>query len=223
MAKKQSAKDRTDFLNLVLDKKDILFGSLSATLTAQKKQQCWQSIRANLMAAGGSALAEKSTWKSLRDVTWQDCRRRTVQKRDKRAASGAGGPSEDGGDTDWTLADDLVQAIIGDKAANYTGMNVAESGEVEESPVDALLTADRSAAEERQRKRTLLDESVEELCQSQPVCRPLFTFLLDHLFSYFYFSFLQWKIFHDFDHKILMFSSFFIYYLYALCTPGTQC
>jgi hypothetical protein len=59
MAKKQSAKDRTDFLNLVLDKKDILFGSLSATLTSQKKQQCWQSIRANLMAAGGSALTEK--------------------------------------------------------------------------------------------------------------------------------------------------------------------
>ena len=78
--------EKIEFLKKVLERKQILFGSFSPTLTAKDKERNWKNIRDELIAKGSSLAA--NDWKKLSTVTWQYCRRSTVAKIDNRKISG---------------------------------------------------------------------------------------------------------------------------------------
>lgn len=69
------------FLNLVHEKKDLLFGKFSASLTDKDKQIAWQDILAKCNTAGYEFVTEsaKVPWKYLRDTVWaSNLKKRTL-------------------------------------------------------------------------------------------------------------------------------------------------
>lgn len=65
---------RMTLLNLIKDKKDILFGEFAPTLTWQKKKDTWDEIASTAKALG---LCNK-TGEFIRDTTWQNWRKRSL-------------------------------------------------------------------------------------------------------------------------------------------------
>lgn len=77
---------REQFLQLVLEKKDQLFGKFSSTLTNDKKKELWDDIRKTLVNAGVVQYANKSA-EDLRK-SFADMKRRTLDR--KKASEGTG-------------------------------------------------------------------------------------------------------------------------------------
>ncbi|CAL8121852.1 unnamed protein product [Orchesella dallaii] len=69
-------------LDLINDNKDVLFGKLSETLTRESKEAKWGEIAEHAHALG--AFPWHRTWDYLRDTTWQNWRKRFVEKREKK-------------------------------------------------------------------------------------------------------------------------------------------
>lgn len=66
--------DKITILNLIKEKKDILFGKFSSSLTHDIKTKTWIDINEKIKAVG----IFNKDWKYLRDTTWQNWRKRTI-------------------------------------------------------------------------------------------------------------------------------------------------
>ncbi|ODM98800.1 hypothetical protein Ocin01_07882 [Orchesella cincta] len=69
-------------LDLINENKEVLFGKLSDTLTREAKESKWAEIAEHAHALG--AFPWHRTWDYLRDTTWQNWRKRFVEKREKK-------------------------------------------------------------------------------------------------------------------------------------------
>ena len=69
-----------EFATLVRDNKQILFGKFTAKLTHKNKLDKWEEIRVQMVNKGFTALANRSS-DYCRDITWQNIRRGTMDKR----------------------------------------------------------------------------------------------------------------------------------------------
>lgn len=78
-----------EFLRLVKEKKDILFGKFSPKLTYEMKRDAWTEIGKRLVCGGAIQFAEKD-WEGLRS-TYGDMKRRTLERKRKRQLTGTGG------------------------------------------------------------------------------------------------------------------------------------
>lgn len=76
-------------LQLVREKKAILFGAFSSTITRKVKEDMWENVRIEAVTAGAKSIAEKN-WQYVRDNIWSAARRDAIGKRDKRRKSGEG-------------------------------------------------------------------------------------------------------------------------------------
>lgn len=94
-------------LKLIRDERTTLFSAFSPTITNKKKQETWEKI-AKAAAAEGLVPAHKNG-KYIRDVYWQNIRRRTIKKIDNSHTTGAAG----GTDMALDELDNLVMDIIG--------------------------------------------------------------------------------------------------------------
>ena len=108
-------------LNLIFEKKDELFGRFTSTFTHQDKNNAWKHVFSSIQAIGISNIGKD--WKSFRDVTWRNWRRRTLEKRDNRNQSGAPGGRKNKLDE----SDELILQIIVQKSQVVAGLAVPES------------------------------------------------------------------------------------------------
>ena len=77
MAKSRISEDeKVATLSLIRDNKDLLFGAFSNTITYEIKENKWKSIYDELKSIG--FLAHIKDYKHLRDVMWQNWKRRTI-------------------------------------------------------------------------------------------------------------------------------------------------
>jgi hypothetical protein len=82
------AEAREYFAQLVQEKKDILFGRLSPTLTSEIKVKEWENIRNDLVGAGFKQYASKKP-DDMRSA-FSDMKRRTLDRKRKAETIGAG-------------------------------------------------------------------------------------------------------------------------------------
>jgi hypothetical protein len=79
--------NRIILAKLVREDKDVLFAAFTPKITKVLKQQLWEKIKAEAIAAGHTTLSKK-TWEEVRDKAWGPIRRDYVAKRDKYRQSG---------------------------------------------------------------------------------------------------------------------------------------
>uniref|UniRef100_A0A1I8C2Q4 Regulatory protein zeste n=1 Tax=Meloidogyne hapla TaxID=6305 RepID=A0A1I8C2Q4_MELHA len=115
---------RIIFLKAILERKDVIFGGFSPNLTNKDKENAWNEVKEETLSNGIDKYSTKS-WTKLRDECWQDLRKATLGKRDKKRLTGG-----EAGD-DYNEVDNLVLAIVGQ--ASVEGLGVAESGEEEKN------------------------------------------------------------------------------------------
>ena len=70
------AQGKIEVLNLINSEKDILFGKFSDELTAEEKFRKWDEIAERAKDVG--VLKSHQNGKHLREVTWQNWRKRSV-------------------------------------------------------------------------------------------------------------------------------------------------
>lgn len=109
---KTSDNAKIKFLELIRDQPEIIFGAFSAKCTKKQKNEVWENITKNAIDLG--LLPSYKDSKYVREVYWQNIRRRTVKKLDESRTSGAAGGSE----MIFDNVDNLVIDIIG--ASLYT-------------------------------------------------------------------------------------------------------
>ena len=78
------------FLNFVNQRKECLFGKLTATVTRDSKLAEWKDIHQHLFASGIQLASQKSAT-YFRDTVWPDLKRYTIEKKEKRHQTGAAG------------------------------------------------------------------------------------------------------------------------------------
>lgn len=115
-------------------KRDILFAAFSNTITKTTKDAAWEAIAEK--AKSVNVIGAQKNGKFLRDVTWQNWRKRAIEKRDKNRRTGAGG----GKKVTITEMEELVFRIIGPNSASLDGMKVPESSGT--SSVEPSIAAD---------------------------------------------------------------------------------
>lgn len=99
------------FLNNVLEKKTVLFGSFNNKAEgAKSKAQGWQEICEKLHIYGYTG-----SYSNLRDVVWNNLRARAISKRDNNRRTGAKAKTLDSVDT-------LVLNILGNDSAVLDGI-----------------------------------------------------------------------------------------------------
>lgn len=112
MAEKDKGKMR--ILNLIRDKKDTLFGAFSPKLTKIDKQDAWEEILEEGKRLGLIPSAKDINY--IRDVFWQNLRKRTLKKMDESQVTGGAGGEK-------CIMDDmdhLVLDIIGELHRYFT-------------------------------------------------------------------------------------------------------
>jgi hypothetical protein len=85
---KKMAAARENFVKLVLEHKNLLFGRLSPTVTNEAKLKEWENIRNSLVAGGFAHYAGKKA-EDMRGA-FSDMKRRTLDKKQKSETTGAG-------------------------------------------------------------------------------------------------------------------------------------
>ncbi|KAL3098881.1 hypothetical protein niasHT_024636 [Heterodera trifolii] len=106
-------------VQLVLEKKAILFNAYSTSLSRKDKEQCWEPIRQTAIAAGCLGLQDKD-WKYIRDGIWTPARRDAVKKYDIARRSGEGAVR-------YSQVDRLVLEVIGQESAVVKGLGVKDT------------------------------------------------------------------------------------------------
>lgn len=71
-----SADAKVTILKLILENKDTLFGQFSESLTKVDKERKWNEIADEAKALG--VMGSGKAWSYLRDIIWQNWRRRAV-------------------------------------------------------------------------------------------------------------------------------------------------
>jgi hypothetical protein len=114
-------KDKTVFVSMMKEKKDILFGAFSPTLTKDMKAACWQQIIQQCGALGIKLIPHGKDWTYVRDIIWcSNVRMPTIRKVDKTKKTGSGFVL-------MTDLDNLVLDVIGRDSEAVKGINVCES------------------------------------------------------------------------------------------------
>lgn len=109
-----SESEKLILLRLIFEKKAILFGSYSSTIT---KTECWTSILNKCVIEYGFSPTEKDgDYKYLRDVVWPNLKKCTTAKVQNNSKTG-GSPSK------YTRVDDMVLEIIGKESAVIKGIS----------------------------------------------------------------------------------------------------
>ncbi|XP_047986608.1 uncharacterized protein LOC125226616 [Leguminivora glycinivorella] len=111
--------NKITILSLIYENKDTLFGRFSEKLTHEIKIKKWKEIAEQL----NSLSIYNKDWKYLRDTTWQNFRKRTIEKRDNRQQTGSAG----GKKCRYDDVDELVLKIIGKESPVLEGLCVPES------------------------------------------------------------------------------------------------
>ncbi|XP_063361666.1 uncharacterized protein LOC134650664 [Cydia amplana] len=106
-------------LNMISDSKSVLFGKFDNKLTFEMKVNKWKEIAQRLNEMG----VYDKDWKYLRDTTWQNWRKRTIEKRDNRNQTGSAGGKK------WQFdeTDGIIMSIIGKNTPVLEGLTVPES------------------------------------------------------------------------------------------------
>ncbi|XP_073958271.1 uncharacterized protein [Choristoneura fumiferana] len=100
--------NKLTILNLIYDNKEILFGKFSNTLNHEIKVQKWKEITDQLTEIN---IFEKD-WKYLRDTTWQNWRKRSLEKRNNSLKTGR--------KCKYDAADEIVYKIMEKNSASPT-------------------------------------------------------------------------------------------------------
>lgn len=101
-------KSKLKILQHIRDQKDILFGSLSPTITKIDKCNAWEKIADEAKTLG--IITDEKPYNYVRDVYWQNLRKRTFKKIDQRNSTGAAG----GNESKLDEIDNLVLDIVGE-------------------------------------------------------------------------------------------------------------
>lgn len=101
MADKTKAKLR--ILQLIRDEREILFGAFSSKLTKIHKMDAWERILEEAKNLG--LISTSKTASYIRDIFWQNLRKRTMKKIDD--AQQTGGPGGEG-----CILDDIDQMVL---------------------------------------------------------------------------------------------------------------
>lgn len=107
-----SDNSKIKLLELIRENRTVIFGAFSSSCTKAQKNQLWNDITTKAISLG--LIPAHRDAKYVREVYWQNIRRRTVQKLDKSRATGAAGGSENILDD----VDNMVIDIIGELIAH---------------------------------------------------------------------------------------------------------
>lgn len=110
------------FLINVRDKKDILFGKFSDSITREKKMESWRSI-VQVLRHHNVRLAFEKEASYFRDSVWPNMKRYTLEKRDRKKRTGEAG----GTMAKFTKVDELVLDIVGESSPQVCGLDVTET------------------------------------------------------------------------------------------------
>lgn len=100
---------RLRILEMILNQQKTLFGAFSPTLTKVDKVHAWDEITDEGVKLGLIPSSKQSSPSYMRDIFWQNVRKRTLKKIDDHRATGAAG----GKDAKLDDIDKLVLQIIG--------------------------------------------------------------------------------------------------------------
>lgn len=87
MADKEKSRRRV--LNLIREQKKLLFGAFSPTVTNIDEEEAWRKISSVAVERG--LIKSDKDGKYIRDVFWQNARKRTLKKVDDHKKTGAAG------------------------------------------------------------------------------------------------------------------------------------
>lgn len=144
------------FLSNVKDKKNLLFGKFSNELTRENKQKAWKDI-VDILKVHNVALAKEKDLSYFRDTVWPNLKRYTVEKRDKKAKTGAEGGSK----VRWTDVDAFVLDIIGPDSPGIMGLPITETWDEGQDPdaENRPLSVINSIEIDQPTKRKAFDDS----------------------------------------------------------------
>ena len=130
------------FLNLVKEKKDIIFGKFSDEITRETKLQAWKDIVEQLKVYVKLAADKEVSY--FRDTVWPNLKRYTMEKRDKRKKTGESGGSA----IRWSETDSAVLNIICADTAAVVGLQTTETWQQESAKenMSPLPTSDTASA-----------------------------------------------------------------------------
>jgi hypothetical protein len=111
------------FVQLINEKKDILFGSFddSKGITKASKAEAWKEINNNMSAVGINLIPPSKDWTYLRDTVWRNIKNGAKVKLDKSQKTG------NGGDTCLTPFDIMVFDVEGMDSPSVIELNVSET------------------------------------------------------------------------------------------------
>lgn len=118
--------DKLILLEMIKENKDTLFGSFNRNITRESKNSTWKIIYDKCRARG---INVGKDYVYLRDTIWQNLRRSTVTKVDKRNQTGG----EGGRSLELTDIDNAVLDTIGKDNPVISGLDVTETGDVPET------------------------------------------------------------------------------------------
>jgi len=110
-----------NFLRKMFELKSELFGAYSATVTKETKKNAWTAVRDYAVSIG--LITSDKDYTYVRDTTWTNLRKRTMEKIDKSSKTGASGSP----DSKLDAIDDMVLTIIGKESPALKGIGVEDS------------------------------------------------------------------------------------------------
>ncbi|GAB0099107.1 hypothetical protein DMENIID0001_149390 [Sergentomyia squamirostris] len=141
--------DRVEVLRIIAEKKEVLFGRFSAALTHDDKQRAWDEVCAEGKAMGW--VGQNVTSHHIREISWQNWRKRTIQKRNGMSKTGAAG----GKRSKLDAGDEIVLDIVGRQSAQIVGINLPEASGTQISEPEASTSNADDDAISRRRRRSL--------------------------------------------------------------------
>ncbi|OXA49679.1 hypothetical protein Fcan01_15337 [Folsomia candida] len=122
MAPRVAKSHKLPLLNMIKQKKSILFGNFSSDLDNKAKTNAWNEVL--LKAKSLQIVSAERNYAFVRDKVYGAWKTRTLEKRDNKTKTGKGGGRE-------KVLDDmdfLILDIIGKDSVAFDGLNVGESG-----------------------------------------------------------------------------------------------
>ncbi|KAL1492338.1 hypothetical protein ABEB36_010678 [Hypothenemus hampei] len=129
----ENRKQKLYILQKIKEKKSVLFGAFSDTLTKKDKQNAWEEVCTYGKSIGVIASNKNGTY--LRDTWWPNLRKTTVEKIDNARQTGSGG----GIGKIIDEVDSTVRDIIGKESPVIRGLGV-EDGEISNLKLDVRAT-----------------------------------------------------------------------------------
>jgi hypothetical protein len=108
-------------LRKIFELKTELFEAYSASATKETKKNAWTAVRDYAVSIG--LITNDKDYTYVRDTTWTNLRKRTMEKVDKSFKTGASGSP----DSKLDAIDDMVLNIIGKESAVLKGLGVGDS------------------------------------------------------------------------------------------------